>query len=144
MVRDFLNTELCCATREQICSLYKIIFYGREDPKFFIDPIDLDCILHVHLENVELNQKALHQVLTSLCTEGHESHFFSEVKTRQAKHFKGIKTLKEKAALERQHSEELYREAIELQHKNAFLTERNSYLRQILKHGKGEGKPHNI
>ena len=65
MVRDFLNTELCFSTREQICSMYQIFFYGREDPKFFIDPIDLDLILHVHLEGVEFNQTALHQVLTS-------------------------------------------------------------------------------
>lgn len=50
MVRDFLNTEFCFVTRDQICSLYQLIFYGREDPQFWIDPIDLDSILRVPFE----------------------------------------------------------------------------------------------
>jgi len=62
MMRDFLNTELCFSTREQIFSMYKLIFYGREDPKFFIDPIDLDCILHVSVERIEFNHSALSEV----------------------------------------------------------------------------------
>jgi hypothetical protein len=66
MVRDFLNTELCSATREQIFSLYKKCFYGREYPKLFIDPIDLELILYVHLENVEFNHKALWQSVNEL------------------------------------------------------------------------------
>nr|YP_009045810.1 orf189 [Batis maritima]AIC83413.1 orf189 [Batis maritima] len=87
MVRDFLKTELCFATREQIFSLYKILFYGIEDPQFFIDPIDLDCLLHVHLEQIELNHKALSQVFLSLFNERHDSPFYSDVKTSQAGHF---------------------------------------------------------
>lgn len=119
LVRDFLHTQFCDSTRDQICSLYKILFYGRENPKFFIDPIDLDLILHVHLDKIEFNLSALHQVLTSLCTEGHDSTFYSEVKTAHAKHFQGF--FAEKKALEIQHREELYREWIELEKKASIL-----------------------
>jgi hypothetical protein len=77
MVRDFLNTEFCFATQEQICSIYKIIYYGREDPNFFIDPIDLDSILHVYLEQIEFDHSALSQVFYSLYTRGHDSPFYS-------------------------------------------------------------------
>lgn len=109
--------------------MYKIIFYGREDPKFFIDPIDLDLILHVHLENVEFNLSALYQVLKSLCTEGPESPFYSEVKTRQAKHFEGFLALKEKVALSIQDRELFYRDAKALTERNTFLWENNAFLR---------------
>jgi hypothetical protein len=90
MIRDFLNTELCFATRDQISSLFQLLFYGREDPKFWIDPIDLDCILRVHLEPLEFNHNALCQVLESLCKEGQESPFYSSVKTSQSSHFSGF------------------------------------------------------
>lgn len=109
--------------------MYKIIFYGREDPKFFIDPIDHSLILHVHLENVEFNLSDLSQVLTSLCTEGPESTFYSEVKTRQATHFQGFLALKEKAALSIQDREQFYREAKALTERNTFLWENNAFLR---------------
>ena len=132
LVRDFINTELCFSTRDKICSMYKLLFYSREDQKFWVDPIDLDCILHVHLEGVEFNLPALHQVLTSLSTEGHESTFYSQVKTRHAHHFHGFLALKEKAALEMQQDLELRQEWIELEKKEAFLQERNALLKRRL------------
>ena len=132
LVRDFINTELCFSTRDKICSMYKLLFYSREDQKFWVDPIDLDCILHVHLEGVEFNLPALHQVLTSLSTEGHESTFYSQVKTRHAHHFHGFFALKEKAALEMQQDLELRQEWIELEKKEAFLQERNALLKRRL------------
>nr|QHB79552.1 hypothetical protein [Sesuvium portulacastrum] len=93
MVRDFLNTEMCFVTRDQISSLYQLIFYGREDPQFFIDPQDLDFILRVHLEPFEFNHPALCRVLQNLCNEGQESPFYYEVKTTQAEHFQRKLTL---------------------------------------------------
>lgn len=130
MVRDFLNTELCSSTREQICSLYKLIFFGREDPKFFIDPVDLDLILHVHLENISFDHAALCQVLTSLGTEGEGSAFFSEVKASQAGHFQGFLALKAKNDIELQEREELYRETMELHNKMNFIRDENASIRR--------------
>ena len=72
--------------------------------------MDLDLILHVHLEKIEFNLSALHQVLASLCTEGHDSTFYSEIKTEHAEHFQGFLALNEKKALEIQYRDELYRE----------------------------------
>ena len=63
MVRDFLNTEMCVATRQQITDLYKIIFYGREAPHLFIDPIDLDKVIQVYLEIWEFDHPTLTEVL---------------------------------------------------------------------------------
>nr|AAA80307.1 orf154 [Petunia axillaris subsp. parodii] len=80
MIQDLLNTEMCFSTREQICSIYKMIFYGREDPKMFIDPMDFDSIVKVYLESIEFNHSALGEVLESLCTEKHDSPFYKDVK----------------------------------------------------------------
>ncbi|KAH0642258.1 hypothetical protein KY285_033120 [Solanum tuberosum] len=71
---------------DQISSLYQLIYYGREDPQFFIDPQDLDSILRVHLEPFEFNHPALCQVLESLCGDREESPFYAEVKRTQAEH----------------------------------------------------------
>ncbi|KAK4839741.1 hypothetical protein QYF36_024553 [Acer negundo] len=130
LVRDFINTELCFSTRDKICSMYKLLFYSREDQKFWVDPIDLDCILHVHLEGVEFNLPALHQVLTSLSTEGHESTFYSQVKTRHAHHFHGFLALKEKAALEMQQDLELRQEWIELEKKRPSFKSGTRFLKE--------------
>ncbi|YP_173378.1 hypothetical protein NitaMp128 (mitochondrion) [Nicotiana tabacum] len=132
MVRDFLNTELCFATREQISSLYQLLFYGREDPQFFIDPQDLDSILRVHLEPLEFNHPALCQVLESLCVEKHDSPFYQDVKMAQAHHFRGFINLKHQAKLEMQHRLELGEVWKSLERRNAFLSQENASLREKL------------
>lgn len=43
--RSFMNIELCSSTRDMILDLYKVIFYGREDPLVFIPSNDLDLVL---------------------------------------------------------------------------------------------------
>uniref|UniRef100_A0A3Q7JAQ9 ATP synthase YMF19-like N-terminal domain-containing protein n=1 Tax=Solanum lycopersicum TaxID=4081 RepID=A0A3Q7JAQ9_SOLLC len=48
---------------------FQLIYYGREDPQFFVDPQDLDSILRVHLEPFEFN---------------HPTLFYAEVKRTQA------------------------------------------------------------
>ena len=132
MVRQFLSTELCFATREQISSLYQLIFYGREDPKLFIDPSDLDFIVHVSLEKIEFNHTALCRVLQSLCNEGHESPFYWEVKTTQAEHFRGFLNLKQQARLDMQNQQDLYSQYESLEKRKAFLREENASLRERL------------
>ena len=140
MVRDFLNTELCFSTREQICSMYKQIFYGREDPKFFIDPIDLDCILHVSIERIEFHHSALSEILKNLCTEGHDSPFYSEVKTTQTEHFRGFLNLKRKTQLDLQQQEEMYNQVKSMEKKISFLKNKNTYLRERISILDSEGK----
>ncbi|CAH9118082.1 unnamed protein product [Cuscuta epithymum] len=128
MVRNFLETEFCFATRDQISSLYQLIFYSREDPQLFIDPIDLDSILRVHLEPLEFDHPALCQVLQSLCNEGQESPFYCEVKTTQAEHFQGFLKQKHQARLRREFSKSIE----SLERRNAFLSEENASLREKL------------
>lgn len=130
MVRDFLNTEFCFATREQISELYRLIFYGREDPQFFIDPLDLDSIVKVELESVEFNHTALCQIFQSLCNEGHESPFYCEVKTTQAEHFQGFLKQKHQARLDMQHRQELSTQWESIERRSAFLKEENASLRE--------------
>lgn len=132
MVRDFLNTELCFASREQICSLYQIIFYGREDPESFIDPIDLEGILHLSLEKIEFNHSALSHVFFSLFHERHDSPFYSDVKSSQAEHFRGFLEQKRQAQLARQAREELIAEWESISRRSASLEEENANLRQKL------------
>jgi len=132
MVRNFLETEFCFTTRDQISSLYQLIFYGREDPQFFIDPQDLDSILRVHLEPLEFNHPALCQVLQSLCNEGQESPFYWEVKTTQAEHFQGFLKQKHQARLDMQHRRELSTQWESLERRNAFLSEETASLREKL------------
>ncbi|PHT95903.1 hypothetical protein T459_03785 [Capsicum annuum] len=132
MVRDFLNTEMCFVTRDQISSLYQLIFYGREDPQLFIDPQDLDSILKLHLEPLEFNHPALCQVLESLSFERETSPFYFEVKRTQAEHFQGFLKQKHQAQLEMQHRRELKELWESLSRRNAFLSEENASLRERL------------
>lgn len=75
----FMKMELCAATREQIRTLYKIIFFGRQDPLLFIPESDLDYILRSYLEPIQLNHPALFEVLRSLCQDRYESTFYCRV-----------------------------------------------------------------
>lgn len=120
--------------------MYKPFFYGREDPQFFIDPIDLDCILHVSLERIEFNHSALSEVLKSLCTERHDSPFYSEVKTTQAEHFRGFWNLKSQAQLALQQREEVYNQVESLEQRIAFLKEENASLRRKMDLLDSEGR----
>nr|QEQ76316.1 hypothetical protein [Solanum tuberosum] len=132
MVRNFLETEFCFSTRDQISSLYQLIYYGREDPQFFIDPQDLDSILRVHLEPFEFNHPALCQVLESLCGDREESPFYAEVKRTQAEHSQGFLKQKHQAQLEMHHRRELVELWKSLERRNAFLSEENASLREKL------------
>lgn len=132
MVRDFLNTEACFATRDQISSLYQKIFYGRDDPSFFINPIDLDGIVHVYLEKIEFDQSALTQVLFSFCTEGHNSPFYSDIKATQAEYFNNFMKLKAKDNFEMQERENIFNNFMKLKKKMEFLQDKNTSLRQRL------------
>lgn len=131
-IKFSMETEFCFTTRDQISSLYQLIFYGREDPQFFIDPQDLDSILRVHLEPLEFNHPALCQVLQSLCNEGQESPFYWEVKTTQAEHFQGFLKQKHQARLDMQHRRELSTQWESLERRNAFLSEETASLREKL------------
>lgn len=129
MVRDFLNTEMCFETRNQIVELYQILYYGREGPSFFIDPSDLDLILRVHLEDVTFNHSALIQVLASLCTEGRSSSFYWDVQRAQAEHFDSLLNCKQETRLKHL---ELCAELESLERKRAFLIEENASIREKL------------
>lgn len=126
---------MCFSTREQICSLYKHIFYGREDPKIFINPIDLDSILHVALERIEFHHSSLVEVLKSLCTERDDSFFYASVKTTYSEHFQAFLELKEKALVDVQDREERYRQSIELEKHNEFSITQNALLKQRIRIG---------
>lgn len=132
MVRDFLNTEMCFETQNKIIYLYQILFYGREEPSFFIDPIDLDFILRVHLEDIAFEHSALTQVLASLCTEGPTSSFYSDVQRTQAEHFQGFRNLKQEAQNQMQEHLDQYAEFESLERKRSFLIEENASLREKL------------
>nr|UQW93793.1 ATP synthase F0 subunit 8 [Camellia sinensis] len=130
MVRDFLNTEMCVSTREKISVLYQILFYGREDPQFFIDPIDLDYIIHVYLEKKEFNHPALAEVLLSLSIDRENSPFYTEVKTTQAK--QGFLNLKKKAQLDLVRRNHILNEAKALENRIQFLQSQNASLKDRL------------
>jgi len=132
IVRDLINTELCFSTQDQIASLYQILFYGRTDPKFFIDPQDLDLIIRVHLESksIEFDHAALCQILESLCVQGGESPFFTEVQSTQANHFEGFIKQKHAARLDMQHRQELKTQWEALSRRTSFLREENDNLKQ--------------
>ena len=85
--QSFLNIEFSSSTRDMIISLYKTLFYGREDPLLFIPSNDLDLLLRSALESYELNQTALSDILQSLCQERHESPFYSGLMEAKADAF---------------------------------------------------------
>lgn len=120
--------------------MYKLIFYGREDPQFFIDPIDLDCILHVSLERIEFYHPALSEVLKGLCTERHDCLFYSEVKTTQAQYFRGFWNLKSKEKLDLQQREEMCDAVKSMEQRMSFLKEENASLRRRIALLDSEGK----
>nr|WMB96653.1 hypothetical protein [Solanum melongena]WMB96733.1 hypothetical protein [Solanum melongena] len=130
MVRDFLNTEMCCATRNQVSSLYIHIFYGIEDSRFWIDPQDLEKILKVHLERVEFDHSALGEILRSLCVERENSAFYEDVKTAQAEHFQGFLKQKHQARVEMQQRLDSHRELEFLSKRITSLAEKNGALRE--------------
>lgn len=132
MVRDFLNTEMCVSTREQISVLYQILFYGREDPQFFIDPFDLDSIIHVYLEEIEFNHPALTKVLFSLSIDRENSPFYTEVKTTQARHFQGFVNLRQKAQLDLLRRNHRFNESKALENRINLLQSQNASLKDRL------------
>ncbi|KAG5610387.1 hypothetical protein H5410_021668, partial [Solanum commersonii] len=103
---QFPGNRVLFSTRDHISSLYQLIYYGREDPQFFIDPQDLDYILMVHLEPFEFNHVALCQVLESFHGDREESPFYAEVKRTQAKHSHGFFLKKQQDQLEMHHRRE--------------------------------------
>ena len=132
MVRDFLNTEMCFSTREKISGAYKTLFYGREDAQFFIDPGDLDSIIHVHLERIEFDHPSLTEILSSLSLEKENSPFYTGVKTAQAKHFQGFLNLKKKAQLDSLQQNHIFEEANALENRIRFLQSENASLKERL------------
>nr|QEQ76369.1 hypothetical protein [Solanum tuberosum] len=130
LVRDLLNTEVAFSTREQICSFYQLIFYGREDPQFWIDPLDLEAIVKGHLEPKEFDPSALGEVLKSLFTERHNSPFYEDVKTAQADHFRGFLKQKQQARVEMQERLNSHTEWEYLSKRMTSLAEENRALRE--------------
>lgn len=61
-----------------IISLYKTIFYSREDPLLFIPMNDLDLLLRTALESFGFDQT--YNIFQSLCQDRHESPFYSKAK----------------------------------------------------------------
>ncbi|KAK4721398.1 hypothetical protein R3W88_011631 [Solanum pinnatisectum] len=109
MVRNFLETEFCFSTRDQISSLYQLIYYGWEDPQFFIDPQDLDSILRT------LNP-------------------LNSITWLYARSWKACGFLKQKhqAQLEMHHRRELVELWKSLERRNTFLSEEKASLREKL------------
>jgi len=132
LVRDFLDTEMCVATREKISLLYQVLFYGREDPQSFINPFDLHCIIGVHLESIELNHRALSDILWSLSIERENSPFYTEVKTTQATHFQGFLNLRKKAQLDLLQRNNFFNKAKALENRIRFLQCQNDSLKDSL------------
>jgi len=132
-VRDVLNIEMCYSTQEKKISMYKVLFYNREDPRFFILPSDLSLILHVHLEDIFFNHSALSEVLGSLCAQGHESFFYEEVKSHRARDFEGFLAQKHQKKLEIKRSADLIDTLKKLEERHSFFVERNTFLQDKLK-----------
>ncbi|KAM1633706.1 hypothetical protein TB2_011681 [Malus domestica] len=82
-----MRLEFYVSIPEMVISLFKTIFFGRDDPLLFIPAEDLDLLLRVALENVEFDQKALSEIFESLCKDRHESPSYSSVMESKADAF---------------------------------------------------------
>lgn len=130
--QSFMNIEMCTSTNKQIISLYQMIFYGREDPRSFIRPTDLECIVRVALEPYQFNGRDLSKILYSLCQDKHSSPFYELLKESYADHFSGFLEQKRQEELRMIERESLYRDFLQSQERGAWLKEENARLRQRL------------
>ncbi len=131
--------EMCSSTEDKKISMYKVLFYGREDPRFFFYPSDLSLILHVHLEDICFNHSALSEILTSLCAQGNSSPFYEEVKSHRARDFEGFLAQKLQKEYEIKRSKDLIDTLIKLEERHSFFVERNTFLQDKLKLNDREG-----
>lgn len=95
-----------------------------------MDPLDLDSIIQVHLESIELNHRALTNVLLSLSIERENSPFYTEVKTTQATHFQGFLNLRKKAQLDLLQRNDFFNKAKALENRIQFLQCQNASLKE--------------
>ncbi len=113
--QSFLNIELCASTREMIIDLYKTLFYGREDPLFFIPTRDLDLLLRAALGSFDFDQAALNEILRALCQDRHESPFYSGLLESKADDFNQLWQQQHNAAIEMHRRNQDYMEALKLE-----------------------------
>ena len=112
-----------------IISLYKTIFYGREDPLMFIPSNDLDLLLRTALEGFEFDQTALSEIL---CQDRHESPFYSGVLEEKADLLNQLWQQQHNNEIEMHRRNQDYMEGLRLQDRIRELQqERDSLLRQI-------------
>jgi hypothetical protein len=81
VVKSFLNLEGSSWLKNMIVQVYQNIFYAHESPQLFIPARDLDLVIRSTFEllNLDFNTHALSETLNSLCTEGPQSRFYSDV-----------------------------------------------------------------
>lgn len=81
VVQSFLNLEGSSWLKNMIVQVYQNIFYAHESPQLFIPARDLDLVIRSTFEllNLDFNTHGLSQSLNSLCTEGPQSRFYSDV-----------------------------------------------------------------
>lgn len=81
VVKDFLNLEGSSWLKNMIVQVYQNLFYAHESPQLFIPARDLDLVIRSTFEllNLDFNTHCLSQTLNSLCTEGPQSRFYSDV-----------------------------------------------------------------
>jgi hypothetical protein len=115
-------------TKEQIISLYKQIFFGREDPFIFIPENFLDFALRMSLDRDALN---LSEILTSLCQYRHESSFYSEVMRTDL--YQSFWAQQHQKEIELHARNKLYLEALQLEARYNHLKQENEVLSALIK-----------
>ena len=130
--QSFMRLEFSVSTPEMVISLFKTIFFGREDPLLFIPAEDLDLLLRVALESVEFDQKALSEIFESLCKDRHESPSYSSVMESKADAFSQLLEQHRNDQLAKRRRNQEHAEVHRLQERIRELQKgRESLLRQI-------------